>query len=505
MPGKAANSPKPAVENAALLSRRLVNALSHLHVAVATFDASGQCTFFSPLLYELFHKEPKSIDDLVMLLSKEADTQHHLLRAFESVRNGRTEPPADVRLKDEEGVERIYTIESFVFDDAGDGELAVMVKDTSHEMSLRRDLEHIGRLAALGQITAGVAHELNNILTSVLGWTQIAAENTEPGSINSSALEIISGNARRAMEIATRLLGVSRPPRDSYGPISLTGIAQGVLKLLSWEMNKAGIEVVRSFETDELCWGDENRIGQVFINLVRNAMDAMPAGGALNISVKKKGDRIEASFTDTGPGMSPGMLDRIFDPFFSTKDAGETGVHGGTGLGLAICRDILEQHNGEISVESAPGRGTSFSVTLPVTECRVEPEQEKRDSRPSFAPNTRVLVVDDEPDIGEMVRVSLELKGATVVTVKTGDEAVAACSEKKFDAAFVDFSMPGLSGNNLSREMLLLQPDLPIIFMSGRDVAIDKGASIAEFLKKPFDLDAVQRKLVDVLRGSGIG
>ncbi|MCP4600839.1 MAG: response regulator [Proteobacteria bacterium] len=483
-----------------LPSAHLIDILSHTHIAVATFDPLGECTFCSKLLADLLQLDPENMDEFVGALSDEEDTQHHLLRTFESVWSGKQEPRAEVSRQLGNGTTCIYTVEALMYGEGSDAELAVVLKDTSNEMNLRRDLEQIGRLAALGQITAGVAHEFNNILTSMLGWAQIAGQDIDPLSVTFSALEIIEGNAKRAKEIASRLLGVSRPVEDSHSSFSVVAAIEEVLKLLSWEMSNAGIQVVRSFKSDGLCWGDDNRISQVFINIVRNAMDAMPDGGTLHVAVHQIGDQLEISFTDTGPGMEQTVLEQIFDPFFTTKRCNDKSTLGGTGLGLAICRDILEEHRGRISVKSSPSKGTYFAIMLPITDQPSEPIDNDKDSRTTIPPGVSVLVADDEPDIGEMIRTSLELKGANVIAVNSGEEAVALCRDNHFDLAFIDFSMPGLSGHRLGREMFRNHPDLPIIFMSGREVEMDREMPIADFLKKPFDLDDILRKLREVLK-----
>ncbi len=488
-----------------LLFERLTDTLGHMHIAVAMFDSCGECTFCSPLMDKLIAVKPKNVSEFVMVLTKEPNTRHHLRQAIDAVQEGRTVQRSEVRIALPDSTKQVCGVEMYALDGENDGGLAVVIQDTSSQMSLRSDLEQIGRLAALGQITAGVAHEFNNIITSVLGWTQIASQNAEPSSIMSSALEIIESNARRAQEIASRLLGVSRPTEDMLGSFSVVNVVEEVLRLLSWEMSNVGIQVVRSFQSEDHCFGDDNRIGQVFINIIRNAMDAMPGGGSLYVSSQRDGEQVQVAFADTGPGMPKEVLDQIFDPFFTTKRRGDKQTHGGTGLGLAVCRDILEEHGGKIEVESVPNQGTRFAISLPYADTLDEVPDEGRDSRPSIPSGVTVLVADDEPDVGEMVRTILELKGADVRAVNSGEGAVAACKENHFDVALIDFSMPGLSGHKLGRELLAAQPDLNLIFMSGREVDVDPDTPIADFLKKPFDLDDVQNKLIEVLIHSKTG
>jgi two-component system NtrC family sensor kinase len=494
------NTPVRQGGNGASIQERLLKVLSHTNTAVAMFDAAESCTFCSPLFEELLRCIPSNIDALVSGLSNEADVQHHLRNTFEAARNRQHVSEFEVSHVEPSGAKRVLSVDAFLCGDGDEAELAVIVQDTSRELSLRRDLEQISRLAALGQITAGVAHEFNNIITSILGWSQIAAQNAETGEGVESALEIIKGNAKRAKDIASHLLGVSRSQEDAYAVFSVVPVVEDVLKLLSWEMNRGNIQLERSYATDENCMGNENRISQVFINIIRNAMDAMPGGGTLSVSVTEENDHVIASFKDTGSGMDQGVLGQIFDPFFTTKSVNDKESHGGSGLGLALCRDILEQHGGRIEVESAPGKGTKFSVLIPVTLTNRQTENGNGAPRLSVPPGISVLIVDDELDIGEMVRTALELKGAKVLAVQFGSEAVDVCQKNRFDVAFIDFTMPGLSGNELGRKLLEIQPDLKIIFMSGKEVEMEDDIPVVDFVKKPFDIDDIQAKLAEIFK-----
>ncbi len=483
---------------------RILGVLSQRRVAIATFDSYGECRYASPFWYTLLGAKPSNVTDLARLLTDDPELRDAVRRGVKSVRNGENEPAINIPITNKDGVSGTYAVAFAQFKLRNETEVGVLLSDTSTSTSsdTSPDLEQIGRLATLGQITAGVAHEFNNILTSVLGWTQIAGQNAESPSAVSSALEIIEANAKRAKDIAARLLGVSRSSEEACESLSVVAILEEILQLLSWEIKNANIDIFRSFDQDETCFGSENQIGQVFINIIRNAMDAMPNGGALYIGVKRRSGVVEVAFTDTGPGMAPEMIDRIFDPFFTTKTSGDEHVHGGTGLGLAICRDALKRTGGSIRVESELGQGTRFIVSLPLSDTTSSGLPATGENGVRSIAGITVLVADDEPDIGEMIRTSLELRGADVVTVGTGQEALAACQANRFDAAFVDFSMPGLSGHALERELLGVQPELPIIVMSGCEVEMSEDAPIADFLKKPFDLDDVELKLLEVLRNA---
>jgi CheY-like chemotaxis protein len=176
----------------------------------------------------------------------------------------------------------------------------------------------------------------------------------------------------------------------------------------------------------------------------------------------------------------------------------EAGINGGTGLGLSISLDIVRQHGGDIELLTERGLGACFTVVLPSLENSTLIERPSFVSRPTIPPGAIVLVVDDEPDIGEMIRMSLELKGVSVLSVQSGEEALVQLNRLPFDAAFVDYSMPGLSGHDLGARIMEVQPNLPVVFMSGLTVEID--SVVGDFIKKPFDLDEIQAKLYQVLK-----
>jgi signal transduction histidine kinase/CheY-like chemotaxis protein len=443
---------------------------------------------------ELLSSSPANRDDFTRLIAAEEPVRQKIQSMMDSIS---TRPASMTMYLNEE---RLLDL-SFVQVDLEQRPFDVaVVRDVSYELGRRKEMARLSRLATLGQIAAGAAHEFNNNLTSVLGWAQIARQSTDDESPAFSALKIIEESARKAKRIFSRLLDTSRSA-DSAGEVrkvSPSKIVDDVLMLLHFEMKHAQIEVVRSFQETGRCSVDPDAIGQVLINIIRNAIDAFDGGGVLTARVSQKGGTILIDLQDDGPGMTKEVLGRVFEPFYSTKLRDDTSTNGGTGLGLTISLDIIRQHGGDIKVESTHGEGTCFTVSLPVADETANEPVKKRDSRPTVPPGAVVLVVDDEPDVGEMIRTSLELQGVSVLSVSSGDEAVDECRRLRFDAAFVDYSMPGLSGHDLGEKMLSVQPSLPIIFMSG--LTVEKNSVAAEFLKKPFDLDEIAQKLYKVLK-----
>ena len=326
-----------------------------------------------------------------------------------------------------------------------------------------------------------------------------SGQSVGPDSPAAPALSIIADNARRAQDIAGQILDMSRsaPGKDSARIVDITTAIEEVLKLLSWEITSADIQLVRDFEPVAPCFVDPHRVGQVFVNIIRNALDAMVSGGTLQVKLHQDGDTIRASFIDTGLGIAPDIQDQIFDSFFTTKDRTDERTSGGTGLGLAVSREILEPYGGTIELDSSGDAGTCFTVCLPASDSDDE-EDSERISNTEIPTGGRVMIVDDEPDIGEMLRTILEMKGIGVVVAANGEQAVEILRDQEFDAVFVDFAMPGLSGYRLGRMLSDLRPEMPLVYMSGLDIAQDD--AITDYIKKPFSLDEFERKLRHVLR-----
>jgi two-component system, cell cycle sensor histidine kinase and response regulator CckA len=356
----------------------------------------------------------------------------------------------------------------------------------------RPSVEHIGKSAA---------HELNNALTSVLGWTQIARGDGLDPERRARALGAVEMGVRRAMEIADRLRDTGR--LDVSGErrsVRLDGLVGDALELLAWRIDEGGICLDLSLEEGGICLADPAELIRVFDNLLRNAIEAMPEGGLLRVSTERSGGEIVVAVEDSGPGVPREAAAQIFEPFFTTKSRDER-TNGQSGLGLAVCREIVESHGGTIDLEAAPGGGARFSVRLPIAGDEGSPARRTEPPvRSTFPPGIAVLVVEDDQEVGEMIRTALMLRGARISVVDSGEEAVDLCSRERFEAAFVDFTMRGLSGHDLARELKASRPEMPIVYMSG--VEVEPGEHAVAFVKKPFDLERVQLVLAEVL---GVG
>jgi two-component system NtrC family sensor kinase len=257
--------------------------------------------------------------------------------------------------------ERTWLLRSFPFDGAEDGGAVVLFKDVTDEREVGRRLFHAEKMSAVGQLAGGVAHEINNPLGGILAFAQMMAREKDRSDEDRESLRLIQDAALRAKRIVESLLRFSRRPKpDERGQVDLTVVCDDALFLLLSQLKDRKYEVVREYQA-AVAVGNANQLQQIVVNLVVNAIQAMPGGGRVVVGTGSAGPgRVRFSVTDEGAGIPEEVSKRIFEPFFTTKPEGQ-----GTGLGLSICYQIAEEHGGSIRVENAPGMGASFSVELP--------------------------------------------------------------------------------------------------------------------------------------------
>jgi signal transduction histidine kinase len=242
-----------------------------------------------------------------------------------------------------------------------------VVLSSSEADQLRQQLLQAQRLCSVGELASSVAHEFNNILTTIINYARIALRNPQDEAGVNQALEKILKGGQRAAVIVNSMLGFARNHTTQRQLTNLVTLVDEVLVLTDKDLAKHRVRVEKQFQGQPQAWVIPGQIEQVFLNLIINARQAMPRGGQLRISIRENANThmAEVSITDTGDGISPEKLRQIFEPFFTTKEPDSSG-HGGTGLGLSVCRQIIEQHQGRIRVESLVGRGSTFTVKLPM-------------------------------------------------------------------------------------------------------------------------------------------
>jgi signal transduction histidine kinase len=367
-------------------------------------------------------------------------------------------------------------------------------KALSELKATQRQMIQQERLRALGQMASGIAHDFNNTLTPILGFSEILLSNDEVlrDPIESRRLlEMLNTSAHDAASVVHRLREFYRPlDADKALPaINLTRIVQQAISLTEpkWktqaQANGINIEVITSFRADAIVAGEEAALREVLTNLIFNAVDAMPNGGRIVIEVSVEAGQALLRLRDNGVGMTEEVKQRCLEPFFSTK--GELG----TGLGLSMVYGIVERHRGRLDLESAPGQGTTFTISLPIADLvKISPPvQQTANGRKS---NLNILVVDDDERVCEVVAQYLRGDGHNVAMTTSGREAITQTQRKRFDIIFLDRAMPQLSGDQTAELIKRLHPGLPIIMLTGF------GALIEATDSRPRAVDAVLGKPV---------
>ena len=382
---------------------------------------------------------------------------------------------------------------------------------------LEIQLRQAQKMEAVGTLAGGIAHDFNNILGAIIGYAEIMQMYDLPDdSPIRPSLDQVLKAGHRAKDLVKQILTFSRQSEKELKPIQLHPIVNEVVKFLRATL-PATIEIRQHIEAKTgAVLADPTQIHQVLMNLCTNAHHAMwENGGLLEISLThveinageanqfeglESGVYQKISVSDTGHGMPPEILERIFDPYFTTKEKGV-----GTGMGLAVVHGIIKRHNGAVRVDSNPGRGTCFHVYLPVIESQARLELEKYDPLPMG--NERILFVDDELALVNLGKQMLNRLGYHVVTRTSPSEARALIKERpeQFDLVITDMTMPQMTGEELARELIELQPDIPIILCTGfsEKMSIEKAKSmgIRGFLLKPLTVRDLAETIRNVLDG----
>ena len=380
--------------------------------------------------------------------------------------------------------------------------LVLVTIDELTELRLReKQLLESSRLVAVGEMTASVAHELNNPLTAILGFSQLTlGQEMEPGVRRD--VEAIATEARRAGRIIDNLLLFARRRPHEQKMFNPARAVQRVLDLRQYECRVNNIEIVTYFDdaTPDTV-GDLHKLQQVFLNILNNGIHAISefrGHGTITVGVVGVGEKIRISFADDGPGIAPDVVPRIFEPFYTTKAIGK-----GTGLGLSICKNIVEAHGGSLTVKSRDGRGARFTIEIPILE-PAEDDDELDLMVESAEPGNamlRILVVDDEPALVELITRALGGAGHDVDSASDGATALKLIYTGEYDAILLDIKMPGLGGPEVYRCIESIRPDLAerVLFVSGDSASTEVKTFIQStgnpLLKKPFTLDDLRRRM----------
>ncbi len=375
------------------------------------------------------------------------------------------------------------------------------ISNINHD--LESQIRQSQKMEAIGALAGGVAHDFNNILTIILGNTELAATMLDDGHPAIENLRQVELASTRARELIKHLLTFSRNDGGGRKPLELNSLMAECLQLIRASI-PGNVQIHNeSMQSTLFIEGDATQIHQIIINLCTNAAQSMaPHGGELtaNLSIAEPpGTRtddkryVRLSISDTGHGIEPENVERIFEPYFTTKKAGQ-----GTGMGLAVVHGIVKSHHGQIHVSSTPGDGTSFEVFLPLSEKTDRPATQGSNLRAATA-GARILFVDDDEMVVDVTTRILGELGYEVQSFTDSQVALRAFEETPgaWDLLITDLSMPGMMGNELAQHVRNLRPTLPVILCSGFNDAVDRtqleAAGIHDFLQKPAQLQEIAR------------
>ena len=405
------------------------------------------------------------------------------------------------------GKELLYSI---VYD------ITARKKAEEEKAALEGQLLHAQKMESIGTLSGGIAHDFNNLLAIILGNAELAMEDVPEWHPAKDNINEIRTASLRARDVVRQLLSFGRKTDPKKRPVKLVQIVEDALKFLRFSI-PTSIEIHQNIlnDTDNTILADSTQIDQVMINLFTNAAHAMEdAGGVITIGIQNVyldqvsapfypdlslGNYVKLTVSDTGTGIDHEIKDRIFDPYFTTKEVGK-----GSGIGLSVVHGIVKSHNGAIYVDSKFGKGTTFSILFPATEEEAVIETEAIEKLSTG--NERILFVDDEKSMAEIGRRRLERLGYQVEAKTNPIEALELfrADPDQFDLVITDMTMPHITGDKLVKEILKIRPDMPTILCTGFSEKIDeekaKKIGVRQYIEKPFDrgkLSRLVRKVLD--------
>lgn len=447
------------------------------------------------------HLRPEHRAGLVRVIHKPASFNRLRLRST-GLRADGTEFPVEISIGRPEGVDPPMYVGN--------------LRDISGAVKLEDDLRQAQKMEAVGQLAGGIAHDFNNLLTVILGYADIAKQETTDDEALED-LNHIAQSADRASELVRQLLAFSRQQVLAPEVLSVHDVVTGLLPILEPLIGEDIDFELRAEQQPQNVFVDRGQLEQVLINLAVNARDAMPTGGSLTIAVSPArfepelgnarsklapGDYVCLTVADTGTGIDPENLDRVFEPFFTTKEVGE-----GTGLGLATSHGIITQSGGDIHVESEPDVGTTFNVYLPSNPGQVATQDHPAEDTSNHRGSERVLVCEDDGEVRRLIDRILTEAGYDVVVTATPGEALRVMEQtgKDIHALLTDVIMPEMSGPQLAARILAMDgfADLPVLLVSGyRPETMRDRGSLPEgsaHVAKPFDSQTLLAGLREVV------
>jgi two-component system NtrC family sensor kinase len=375
------------------------------------------------------------------------------------------------------------------------GGLVFVLTDVSESRRMQQQLAQSEKMSSLGQMISGTAHELNNPLSSVLGYAQLLRRQSSGDEKSTHRLELLQSEAERCQRIVQNLLAFARQRSPERKPLSVNEVIQSVVSLMGYQLRTSGITLITELDADlPAIDADAHQLQQVFVNLLTNALHAIrghSGSGRIRVTTKRVEGGVAVEVHDDGPGIPEDIRSRIFDPFFTTKEEGK-----GTGLGLSIVYGIVTSHQGAIEAIVPDTGGACFRIRFPDRSSKVEDRSGEVPPDLSVAVRTgRILVVDDESALAQMLSEALERDGHEVITAGDGGEALQRLAEGPFDLVISDVKMPGMDAWQFLAEIDRRHPRMKErVLLTTGDTVSSEPEDLArreglELIAKPFDID----------------
>ncbi len=445
-----------ALERARLIaeSHRLVRAVESAGDGILITDERARVVFANKsFVRTLGYQFEDLIGQRASVLAGEHEEWVSQVQASMSTRGWRGETTAHRK----DGSEFPALIDASLIRDHDSGVIGavVILRDVSEERKLQEQLHRVDRLAAVGEMGAGIAHEINNALAVISAHTS-RVDDSAPEDLRAS-LGKVSDQAQRIGDILQGVLGFARPHTPHRERVGLVDVTNKMLDLIKHDVARRGGHIATDFDSDlPMVLADEQQIEQVLLNLFKNAIEASGEGvePLLRVSVRGVGNQLAVKVTDNGPGIADEARERIFDPFYSTKAEG-------TGLGLSVSYAIAKAHGGDLRFENDPAGGSTFTFSLPIDQAGSLAED--------GGTGEHVLLVDDDPDVAEALEMMLAAEGIESRHVLSGDEAIPVFDERDWDAVFLDVRLPGKSGPEIYADLEKTHPKLAqrVVFVTG--------------------------------------
>jgi PAS domain S-box-containing protein len=414
------------------------------------------------------------------------------------------------------GTRILHTKKIPLFDQNGQPEYLLGIsEDITERRQLEEQLRQTQKMESIGQLAGGIAHDFNNILSGIFGFSQLAKVHLNEPDRAKKDLDQLIKVAQKARVLVQQILAVSRKTTHKKQPLCVSDVVKDALKLLRATI-PTSIQIEETIHTNATVMADPIQIHQVIMNLCTNAYHAMvDTSGIMTVCLEEvefkpkdiisgmdieSGKFLMLEISDTGHGIEPAIKGKIFEPYFTTKDSTK-----GTGLGLAVVFGIVKEHKGQIKVHSEPGLGTKFQIYLPIIDETAEPYAEEKEKEVSTG-TEKIMLVDDETDILDTLKAILTRYGYKVSTFDNGNSALNLFIEHpdQFDLVITDMTMPQMTGDKLSKEILKIRKDIPIIICTGYHENFSENdafkAGIKKYVQKPVmgtELSKIIRDLLD--------